>query len=92
MSKFKSKPKKDAGNPYLRAAIMEVVENQIEGNDPPETAQTLERLIEEGHSEEEAKNLIACVVSAEIFDIMKTNQPFNHAKFTAALHKLPELP
>ena len=94
MSKFKPrfKPKKDTGNPYLRAAIMEVVDNQLEGIDPPETAQTLERLIAEGHSEEEAKNLIACVVSAEIFDIMKTNQPFNHAKFTAALHKLPELP
>lgn len=94
MSKFKSKPKpkKDKGNPYLRAAIMEVVENQLAGNDPPETAQTLERLIAEGHSEEEAKNLIGCVVSAEIFDIMKTSQPFNPARFTAALHKLPELP
>ena len=29
----------------LNAAIMEVVENQINGNDPPETKQTLDRLI-----------------------------------------------
>ena len=94
MSKFKSKPKpkKDTGNPYLRAAILEVVENQLAGNNPPETAQTLARLIAEGYSEEEAKKLIGCVVSAEMFDVMKSNQPFNHARFTAALNKLPKLP
>ena len=58
-------------NPYARAAIMEVVENQLRDNDPPQTRQTFNRLIGAGHSEKEAKRLIGCVVSAEIFDVLK---------------------
>ena len=47
--------KKSESNPHLQAAIMEVVENQLRNNDPPQTRQTYERLIEAGHSEKEAK-------------------------------------
>jgi len=32
-------------NPHLKAAILQVVDNQILANDPPETKQTLDRLI-----------------------------------------------
>ena len=35
-------------NPRLKALIIEVVDNQLRANDPPETRSTLERLIEEG--------------------------------------------
>ncbi len=71
---------------------MEVVENQLRDNDPPQTRQTFTRLIEAGHSEKEAKRLIACVVSAEIFDVLKNNEPFNLERFVKALDKLPEMP
>lgn len=84
--------KEPQGNPYLQAAIMEVVENQLRNNDPPRTRQTFRRLIEAGYSEEEAKRLIGCVVSAEIFDILKKNEPFNLDRFVKALNKLPEMP
>jgi hypothetical protein len=84
--------KESEGNPYLRAAIMEVVENQLRNNDPPQTRQTFRRLIEAGYSEEEAKRLIGCVVSAEIFDVLKKNEPFNLERFVKALNKLPEMP
>jgi hypothetical protein len=57
---------KSESNPQLQAAVMEMVENQLSNNDPPQTGQTFKRLIEAGHSEKEAKRLIACVVSAEI--------------------------
>jgi len=50
------------------------------------------RLIEAGHSEKEAKRLIACVVSAEIFDTLKKNEPFNLDRFVRALNKLPTMP
>ena len=76
----------------MRAAIMEVVENQLRNNDPPQTQQTFRRLIEAGYSEEEAKRLIGCVVSAEIFDVLKKNEPFNLERFVKALNKLPEMP
>lgn len=83
---------KSESNPHLQAAIMEVVENQLRNNDPPQTNQTFKRLIEAGYSEKEAKRLIACVVSAEIFDVLKKNEPFNLDRFVKALNKLPTMP
>lgn len=66
---------KSESNPQLQAAIIEVVENQLRNDDPPQTGQTFKRLIEAGHSEKEAKRLIACVVSAEIFDGRRKMNP-----------------
>ena len=71
---------------------MEAVENQIRSNDPPQTRQTFKRLIDAGHSEREAKRLIGCVVSAEIFDVLKKNEPFNLDRFVKGLNKLPAMP
>jgi Domain of unknown function (DUF1841) len=84
--------KSERSNPHLQVAIIEVVENQLRNNDPPQTNQTFKRLIEAGHSEKEAKRLIACVVSAEIFDVLKKNQPFNLDRFVKGLNKLPTMP
>ena len=66
---------KSESNPHLQAAIIEVVENQLRNDDPPQTGQTFKRLIEAGHSEKEAKRLIARVVSAEIFDGRRKMNP-----------------
>ena len=79
-------------NEYLKGAIIEVVENQIKSLDPPETKETYDRLLEMGHSEEKAKELIGVIVSSEIFDIMKKKEPFNKERFVKALNKLPDLP
>ena len=46
-------------NPQLKAMIIEVVDNQLKANDPLETGSTLERLIAEGYSEKEQRNLSA---------------------------------
>ncbi len=78
--------------PYLKSAILEVVDNQLEANDPPETRQTFDRLIADGYSEEDAKNLIGSVVVSEIFDVLKKQEPFNPARFAKALHALPKMP
>jgi hypothetical protein len=79
-------------NPHLRVAIMAVVDNQLRSNDPPQTQQTFKRLIDAGISEKEAKRLIACVVSAEIFDVLKKQEPFNLERFVKGLDKLPAMP
>ena len=83
---------KSESNPHLRAAIMEVVENQLRDNDPPQTRQTFKRLTDAGHSEKEAKRLIGGVVSAEIFDVLKKQEPFNLDRFVKSLNKLPMMP
>lgn len=80
------------GNKNLNAAIMEVVENQLRNLDPPETRQTYDRLLAEGFPEQEAKRLIAVVVTTEIYNILKSSRTFDKAKFIKALSDLPKLP
>lgn len=75
-----------------RRMILEVVENQIRDNDPPETRQTLGRLIKEGFSREEAMELIGAVVVNEIYNVLKQEEKFNRKRFVAALRQLPKLP
>jgi hypothetical protein len=79
-------------NSALKRAILEVVNNQLERLDPPETKATYDRLVASGISDQEARRLIGCVISSEIFDVLKQQQPFDHARFVKALNKLPKLP
>jgi hypothetical protein len=79
-------------NPALYAAYMEVVDNQLRENNPPETRLTLERLKREGISELDAKKYIAQVVVAETFWIMKKEEPFNLNRFIRNLKRLPVEP
>jgi uncharacterized protein DUF1841 len=83
---------KSESNPELHAAIMKVVKNQLRSNDPPQTRQTFERLIALGHTEAETKRLIAGIVSAEIFDVLKRQEPFDLNRFVKALDRLPAMP
>lgn len=75
-----------------RAAIFEIIENQIEADTPPETRQTLERLMAEGHTEEDAMKLIACVVATVIFDTLKASSTYDEAAYIKGLLALPRLP
>jgi hypothetical protein len=84
--------KRPKPNPRLTAAILEVVETQLRDQTPPETRQTLQRLLGEGHTADEAKRLIGCVVATEIYDVLKHRAPFDQGRFVAALHRLPTLP
>ncbi len=75
-------------NPHLKAAIMEVVENQLRDGDPPETRQTLERLLAEGYSQQQATEMIGSVVISEIWTILHDNKQFDRPRFIAALKQL----
>lgn len=90
--KMKWHQPKDENAQIAQEALLEVIDNQIRDNDPPETRKTLERLITEGFSEIESKKLIACVVSVEMFNILKNEVPYKHEKFIKGLNSLPKLP
>lgn len=75
-------------NPYLKAAILEVVENQIHHNGPPETRQALERLLARGYSREQATEMIGSAVVKEIWAVMHDRKPFERARFAALLEHL----
>lgn len=82
----------EEGNPILKEAFMEVVENQIRDNDPPETRETLERLKSEGISEDDAKLYIGQAVCIEVWDIMRNKEEFDMARFLRNLKALPSEP
>ncbi len=57
-----------------------------------QTKETFDRLLAEGHDEDDARRLIGCVVVSEIFDIMKNSEPFDAKRYAEALARLPNLP
>ena len=79
-------------NLRARKVILELVENQIRENDPPEVRHTLERLMAEGCSRDEAKRLIAIALSVEVYHILKDGESYNHDRYVWHLKRLPEEP
>jgi len=73
-------------------AIVEIIENQLRDNNPPETAATLQRLLRNGTSRVHAMQMIATVMSVELFNIMKSQAPYDEQRYVNNLRRLPELP
>ena len=73
-------------------AIVEVIENQLRDNDPPEVMHTLDRLMAMGESRENAIRYIACALSIEIFETVKNRTPYDNERYTKNLKALPKLP
>jgi len=72
--------------------IIEIVENQIRDNDPPETSITLDRLMSLGESRNNAMRYIGAVLAQEMYEVFTNNKPFNEERYIANLKNLPELP
>ncbi|MBA4417598.1 MAG: hypothetical protein C0392_06780 [Syntrophus sp. (in: bacteria)] len=89
---MKKKQNESKVNPHLKEAFLEVVENQIRDNDPPETRETLERLMGEGISEKDARIYVARVVAIEVYEVMKNEKPFDLQRFVRNLNALPNEP
>ena len=79
-------------NEHLRDTIFEVIDNQINANDPPETALTLERLVKEGYSDFQARQLIGQAVVIEVIDALKNKRPYNEERYIRNLRNLPRDP
>lgn len=75
-----------------RAALRKAVETQLEDGDPPETAETLDRLLDEGYSRDEAIRLIGFVLADELSQIMKYDREYDHERYVRLLTRLPETP
>ena len=73
----------------FKSKIIEIVDNQIKINNPTCTKETLERLMNRGFSEEESKELIGKVLLEEMYDLLKTQVPFNEERYAKKLSMLP---
>jgi len=79
-------------SPALQAALLEVVDTQLRDGTPRGTRETLDRLVAAGYPEPQARRLIGVVVASEIFEVLKRKEPYDEARYIAALHRLPTLP
>ena len=79
-------------NEILRKQIFEIIKNQMKDNKPPETKKTFKRLIKEGYSKFETKQLIGQCVAVELFNILKYQKPFDDKRYIKNLNNLPKEP
>ena len=77
-------------NERLMQAFKAVIDQQITENDPPETVETYERLIDEGFTIEESYSLIAQVIGMEVAEEIAGETGINMERFKVALSTLPE--
>ena len=80
------------GGQLAGEAIVEVIENQLRDNEPPETKVTLDKLMAMGESRENAIRYIASALSVEIFEALKNSTSYNEERYIKNLKALPELP
>jgi hypothetical protein len=73
-------------------AILEVIDNQINDNNPPQVKETFDRLRKMGISRKESKKYIACAFSVELFDVMKHGKEMDYDRYFTNLENLPEMP
>lgn len=73
-------------------AVIEIVENQINDNNPPRVKETLMRLMLQGIEREEAMQFIACALCVELIGVINDQEPFNEARYNQNLDLLPEMP
>ena len=76
----------------IRQAVEEIIDNQLKANDPKETKQTLDRLIKEGISIENARKYIGQCILVELFYAYKHKKPFRAGRYKQNLLNLPNPP
>ncbi len=72
----------------VKRAILEIVENQLRDNEPPETRQALKRLLALGYSRQEAVEMIAAAVASEIWHILHEKERYGAERYKAALNQI----
>jgi len=76
----------------IRTIIEEIVDRQLERNQPPETGRTYDRLVSQSYTDEEARMLISRTIQVELYRLMRFGEPFNQVRFVSNLNQLPDLP
>lgn len=79
-------------NEELRKQILEVINNQLRENNPPETKATYTRLQKLGYDDFVTRQMIGQCLVVEIFDILKSGKPYNKERYINNLKALPKEP
>lgn len=76
-------------NYKLKSHLLEVVENQLNMNKPKCTKETFNRLMAAGFELNESKEMIASVLTEEMFYVVKNQELFNEERYAKKLSQLP---
>jgi hypothetical protein len=76
-------------SPRRHVAMHQVVANQLLADDPPETWQTVQRLISLGYDWHNVVHMIAALVSEDVYRAMKEHRRFDPGDYARRLNELP---
>ena len=79
-------------NIKIREHLFEIIKNQIESNEPPETKLTYNRLRKDGYDDFVTKQMIGQCLAIELFNVMKYKKPYDNIRYIMNLKKLPKEP
>lgn len=71
-----------------RETMIEVIDNQLEDDDPPGIVAAFERLKSEGHEADEVKKMFAAVFEGELYKLNGPNDGFNREFYLKTLEAL----
>lgn len=77
---------------YAGQALIEAIEAQLEGGEPPATRAVYNKLSLVGYEREEILQMMALVLADEVRVILNDNRPFDGERYERLLRALPELP
>ena len=73
----------------IRIALKKAIDQQILEQNPPQTKEVWQKLLDLGATEEESYELIGKVVSETLFKDLKEESEFKMASYIEALNHLP---
>lgn len=79
-------------NEILKKHFLATVDEQLASGEPPQTAETMQRLQSDGYSENNARLLVAQCVALEYVQSIQTDLPFDYERFVRNLSNLPAQP
>jgi hypothetical protein len=79
-------------SPRLGKHLIEVIQKQIDDDDPPDAREAYDRLVTAGHAEEEVYGMVACAFTSVIFASRRAERDFDVELYAARLWALPQMP
>ncbi len=76
----------------VKEQLLQVVENQLNMDDPPETKATLTRLLGLGINKKRAKLMIADCIQIQMQEMFRDEKVFDTNRYSELLNKLPNNP
>jgi hypothetical protein len=77
-----------SANPILKESILEIIDNQIRDNNPPETRQTLVRLLAAGYNRQQSVERLGSALIKEIWIMLGEHKTFDQARYVSFLDQL----